>query len=129
MDQNKALGVVKDLIEKKATNQRALLFGYHLGAYVAITFASNYPDMCVGIVAGGAGTDMSQASLGLAVIGLLYKVVSNKTLASLIQENAESFPMSINILPETMMEVRIFPCTLCDPIDLPKQRERKRKSD
>jgi len=121
--ENKALGVIKDLIEKKATNQRALLFGYHLGAYIAITFASNHPDMCVGIVAGGAGTDMSQASLGLAVIGLLYKVVPNKTLATLIQENAESFPMSINILPETMMEVRIFLRTLFDRSDLPKTRK------
>ena len=87
--------------------------GYNLGAYVTMAFAGTHSEQCVGIIVGGAGTDMASSSLGLAIMGILYKLIPKKTLACMIKDSADSWPLYSTVSEELMEEVKEKTMKIC----------------
>jgi hypothetical protein len=71
-----------------------------------MAFAGTHSEQCVGIIVGGAGTDMASSSLGLAIMGILYRLIPKKTLACMIKDSADSWPLYSTVSEELMEEVK-----------------------
>jgi pimeloyl-ACP methyl ester carboxylesterase len=85
--------VIETLPDKKA-----LIIGYSLGAYISMAFAGHYPQMCVGVIAGGAGADLSRPlnNFAVKVIGALTTLIPPPTIvtAALGQASKEEVPIT-----------------------------------
>jgi len=67
-------------------------------------FAGSHPDMCLGVVVGGAGTDMPNSKFGITMMGVLYKLLSKKTLASLVRSTYKHPPLSAQVSEDIIKE-------------------------
>jgi pimeloyl-ACP methyl ester carboxylesterase len=80
---NSAIEAVADMIHYYVPSKKALVFGYSMGGYIAMAFGAKYPELCRGLIIGGAGTDMRKDRSMLEWMGTYYKLLSNKSKTSL----------------------------------------------
>eukprot|EP01090_Pellita_catalonica_P016053 TRINITY_DN44_c0_g1_i1.p1 TRINITY_DN44_c0_g1~~TRINITY_DN44_c0_g1_i1.p1 ORF type:complete len:830 (+),score=198.05 TRINITY_DN44_c0_g1_i1:44-2491(+) len=87
-----AVKIVRNLITGHAKDRKALLFGFSLGGYIAMTFCGIYPELCAGIIVSGACADMGTNNRTMNLRGMLYKSLPNKVKASLIKNSTKIPP-------------------------------------
>lgn len=78
-----AIEAVADMIHYYVPSKKALVFGYSMGGYIAMAFGAKYPELCRGLIIGGAGTDHKKDRSSLEWMGTYYKLLSNKSKTSL----------------------------------------------
>ncbi|KAH3758926.1 alpha/beta fold hydrolase [Pelomyxa schiedti] len=100
-----AVDCVAELIRNHAHNSKAIVFGYSMGGYVALGFAKRYPELCHGLIVGGASSDMSgtAASFMLGSISAVYSILPESLLWKLI-------PMSFSHIPADILDNGILRC-------------------
>jgi len=54
-----AVRAVAEILHEQCPSKKAIIFGYSLGAYVAIHFSKDYPEICSNIILGGCCGDLS----------------------------------------------------------------------
>jgi pimeloyl-ACP methyl ester carboxylesterase len=76
-----------DASAEEAAPVRALVLGHSLGGYVGMVLASRYPDLVSGLVVSGACCDYGgRGSLFLRLLGVLYRSLSDQSLANLVPQ-------------------------------------------
>jgi pimeloyl-ACP methyl ester carboxylesterase len=80
---NSAVEAVADMVHYYIPSKKAIVFGYSMGGYIAMAFGAKYPELCRGLIIGGAGTDMRKDRSMLEWMGTYYKLLSNKSKTSL----------------------------------------------
>eukprot|EP01092_Planopodium_desertum_P006633 TRINITY_DN27478_c0_g2_i1.p1 TRINITY_DN27478_c0_g2~~TRINITY_DN27478_c0_g2_i1.p1 ORF type:complete len:264 (-),score=37.87 TRINITY_DN27478_c0_g2_i1:171-887(-) len=89
-----AVEAVREVIEKETTDQRAFIFGWSMGAYVAYAFLRKYPELCRGLIAGGAYNTSfgSMSKIFFKGIGAIYKVMPYSSQWKLIPRTFKTIP-------------------------------------
>ena len=57
-----AIATVRRTIEEAVPGGRAVVLGWSMGGWVALSFARRHPEMCLAVMAGGCYLDPTQAS-------------------------------------------------------------------
>jgi len=97
-----AKGVVTDLIEEYAKFSKVILIGYSLGGYVALSYASQHPDLVSGVIIGGAVNELSCSSY-FSWMDLLTSSLSGRSLARAVK--IAQWLFSAKIHPDVMDEL------------------------
>ena len=71
-----AIDCLKDLVETKIPQKKAIFMGMGFGALMSIVFAAQYPDYVQGVIAAGAFFNNSNAKVYYDLKGTLYKTLS-----------------------------------------------------
>jgi len=78
---NATLDMLEKLIRAHSSDNRAIIFGYSFGAYVAMTLAGCRPYLCRALILGGAGSNFPRAGLVMGLVDLACKTLPSGLLA------------------------------------------------
>eukprot|EP00026_Physarum_polycephalum_P011180 Phypoly_transcript_11384.p1 GENE.Phypoly_transcript_11384~~Phypoly_transcript_11384.p1 ORF type:complete len:371 (+),score=30.18 Phypoly_transcript_11384:51-1115(+) len=78
---------IKNVIVARATNKKAIVFGYSMGGHAAMKFGAAHPELCAGLILGGCCNEYppgmkTDGFFGL--VNLVYTISSNKMKAGFL---------------------------------------------
>lgn len=77
-----AMDVVEEVIRAHSPEKRAIIFGYGLGGFVAMSLAGARPYLCRAIVVGGAASNQTErGGLFLAILSLMWTSIPKPLLS------------------------------------------------